>query len=69
MSLRHVTALSTARHYNHTGTGFTCKKKKGALDVVPSAKVNHDSVSLAASAPELSYLKQAEEAHSQEKMA
>lgn len=69
MSLRHVTALSTACYYNHTGTGFTYKKKKGALDVVPSAKVNHDSVSLAASAPGLSYLKQAEEAHSQEKMA
>ncbi len=59
------------RHYHHTGTGFSWKKKKGALDVVPSAKLNHDGVSLAASPspPGLSYLRQAEEAHSQEKMA
>lgn len=51
------------------------KKKKGALDVVPSAKVTHDGLSLSRSLssclslPSLGYLRHGEEAHSQEKMA
>lgn len=47
------------------GLGFSWKRKKGALDAVPSVKVNHDGVS----PPGPSYLRRAEEAHSQGKMA
>lgn len=53
----------------HTGAGFTWKKEKGALDVVPSVKINHGGVSLAAPPPGPGYLRQTEETHSRGKMA
>ena len=69
-ALRLVIALKRCRQYHRTGSGFKRKEEKGALDVAPSVKVNHDGVSLTASPPPgLSYLRQAEEAHSQWKMA